>query len=163
MSLHSILADVRDNWFRYASMPLVAAAIGYVTKIAAISMMFGPITFVGVRPYLGWQGIIPRNAQRMASIVCDTLTSKLLQPRELLERLDPVRVAEVVDRPLREAVEEVVREVFEHFSPGLWAVAPTTLRRRMVKRVQDKAPMLIEEILSKVRGDVGAVFDLTAC
>jgi len=159
--LHGILTDVQANWFLYASMPLVAAAIGYGTKIAAIHMMFQPLKFVGIRPpYLGWQGIIPRNAARMATIACDTLTSRLLKPEELFDRLDPLRVAMAVDQPLRAAVEEIVHEVFEHYSPGLWTAAPASMKRTMIRRVQDKSPQLIEDIMSKIRGDLNSVFDL---
>jgi metal-dependent amidase/aminoacylase/carboxypeptidase family protein len=45
-----ILADIQENGLLYASMPLVAALIGYGTKLAAIYMMFEPIRFVGIRP-----------------------------------------------------------------------------------------------------------------
>lgn len=159
--LHGILADVQANWFLYVSMPLVAAAIGYGTKIAAIYMMFQPLKFVGIRPpYLGWQGIVPRNAARMAAIACDTLTARLLKPEELFDRLDPMRVAMAIDQPLRAAVEEIVHEVFEHYSPGLWTAAPTAMKRTMIRRVQDKSPQLIEDIMSKIRGDLSSVFDL---
>tara|TARA_R110000850_G_scaffold3151_7_gene15112 strand:+ start:24482 stop:25801 length:1320 start_codon:yes stop_codon:yes gene_type:complete len=159
--LHGILADVQANWFLYASMPLVAAAIGYGTKIAAIYMMFRPLRFIGLKPpYLGWQGIVPRNAERMASIACDTLTARLLKPEELFERLDPLRVAMAIDQPLRVAVEDIVQEVFEHYSPGLWSAAPASMKRAMIRRVQDKAPEMIEEIMAKVGSDLNAVFDL---
>jgi uncharacterized membrane protein YheB (UPF0754 family) len=158
--LHRILADVQANWFLYASMPIVAAIIGYGTKIAAIYMMFKPIDFIGIQPYFGWQGIIPRNAKRMASIACDTLTAKLLKPEELLDRLDPLRVAMELDAPLREAVQHIVHEVFEHHAPGVWTAAPTAMKRRLVKRVQDKAPELIEDLMTKVRANLGSVFDL---
>lgn len=158
--LHRILADVQANWFLYASMPIVAAVIGYGTKIAAIYMMFKPIDFIGIQPYFGWQGIIPRNAKRMASIACDTLTAKLLKPEDLLDRLDPLRVAMELDAPLREAVQHIVHEVFEHHAPGVWTAAPTAMKRRLVKRVQDKAPDLIEDLMTKVRANLGSVFDL---
>ena len=158
--LHRILADVQANWFLYASMPIVAAIIGYGTKIAAIYMMFKPIDFIGIQPYFGWQGIIPRNAKRMASIACDTLTAKLLKPEDLLDRLDPLRVAMELDAPLREAVQHIVHEVFEHHAPGVWTAAPTAMKRRLVKRVQDKAPDLIEDLMTKIRANLGSVFDL---
>lgn len=53
MSMHEILVDVQTNWILYASMPFVAAAIGYVTKIIAIWMMFNPIEFLGLDVKLG--------------------------------------------------------------------------------------------------------------
>jgi uncharacterized membrane protein YheB (UPF0754 family) len=49
--------------------------IGYGTKIVAIKMMFEPLEFFGIKPFLGWQGIIPRKAAQMSAIACDTLTS----------------------------------------------------------------------------------------
>ncbi|HTF47229.1 MAG TPA: DUF445 domain-containing protein, partial [Pseudonocardia sp.] len=72
-----ILQDVGRNWPIYASMPIIAAAIGYVTKLVAIEMMFRPLEFVGRKPFLGWQGVIPRRAAKMAGIACDTMTSQL--------------------------------------------------------------------------------------
>ncbi|MDT7661590.1 MAG: hypothetical protein QOD04_1146, partial [Pseudonocardiales bacterium] len=35
------------NWLIYASMPLLAAFIGYTTKLIAIEMMFRPVEFIG--------------------------------------------------------------------------------------------------------------------
>lgn len=70
--------------FIYLSMPVVAAAIGYLTKFVAVEMMFRPVTFRGIPPYLGWQGVIPRFAPRMAAIAVDSLMARLIDPEELL-------------------------------------------------------------------------------
>ena len=43
--LDLILADLQANWILYLSMPFVAAAIGYGTKVVAIKMMFKPLKF----------------------------------------------------------------------------------------------------------------------
>ncbi len=43
----SIVEDVTRHWYIVFSIPLVAALIGYVTKLVAIRMMFEPIEFVG--------------------------------------------------------------------------------------------------------------------
>jgi hypothetical protein len=51
-----VLRDIAENWHVYATMPVIAALIGYVTKRAAIEMMYRPLEFVGVKPFLGWQG-----------------------------------------------------------------------------------------------------------
>lgn len=51
----------------YASLPIGAALIGYVTKVVAIEMLFRPLEFRGlVNPWLGWQGQIPRRVSRVA-------------------------------------------------------------------------------------------------
>src|SRR6478736_471558 len=82
----SIVEDVRQNWYIVFSIPFVAALIGYVTKLVAIKMMFEPLEFVGRKPYLGWQGIVPRRAARMASIAVDTMTRDLITANEVVAR-----------------------------------------------------------------------------
>ena len=79
-------------------MPFIAAIIGYGTKIVAIKMMFEPIEFFGIKPFLGWQGIIPKKAAIMSAIACDTLTSRLIKPEEIFARLDPERVAQELEK-----------------------------------------------------------------
>ena len=37
-----VLADIARHWYIDLSIPLVAAAIGYLTKLVAIRMMFEP-------------------------------------------------------------------------------------------------------------------------
>ncbi len=59
--------DFGTHWQVYVTMPVIAALIGYVTKRVAIEMMFRPLEFVGIKPFLGWQGVLPANAERMAA------------------------------------------------------------------------------------------------
>ena len=118
--LNLILADVQANWALYLSMPFVAAAIGYGTKVVAIKMMFKPLQFVGWRPFFGWQGIVPGKAATMASIACDLMMERLLKPEDVFNKLDPHRVAEEIREPLIRSVEDITREVAAEYQPGLW-------------------------------------------
>ena len=155
-----IVVDVQRNWFLYASMPLVAAAIGYVTKIIAIEMMFRPIEFIGKPPYLGWQGIVPRKAAVMAGIACDTMTTKLLKPEDIFDRLDPERIAQEIEKPLMNVVEDITREVASHYSPGLWEASPETVKKMVVQRIKDDAPNMVRQIMVDIKTNIHAVFDL---
>ncbi|MBI5482265.1 MAG: DUF445 family protein [Deltaproteobacteria bacterium] len=158
----SILADLRAHWWVYASMPIVAAIIGYVTKLVAIRMMFQPIEFVGIRPWLGWQGIVPRRAARMATIACDTMTSRLVSPREIFGRLDPARVAREIEQPLLEDIEDIAQEVMDHYQPKLWTMMPDAIRRRIIDRVKADAPGVVRQVMEEVKLDLDKVFDLKA-
>ncbi|TXH06079.1 MAG: DUF445 domain-containing protein [Nevskiaceae bacterium] len=144
----------------YAAMPVIAAVIGFVTKIIAIRMMFQPLKFVGVPPYLGWQGIIPSKAGIMAGIMCDTLTRRLIQPAEVFGKLDPKRVAQEIEPPLLNAVEEITREVMGTYKPGLWESLPLALRKKLIQRIQNEAPAVIEQMMREMQGNIGGVFDL---
>ncbi|MGH3713138.1 MAG: DUF445 domain-containing protein [Micromonosporaceae bacterium] len=143
-------------------MPIVAALIGYVTKLVAIRMMFEPLTFVGIKPYLGWQGIIPRRAARMAATATDLLTTRLISPQEIMNRIDPHRVADELGEPLRRAIDDVAREVAARYQPGLWESLPEAARRGLISRVQRDAPDVIESIMDDIRTNVEEVLDLKA-
>jgi uncharacterized membrane protein YheB (UPF0754 family) len=161
MSWAEIVDDVQRNWVLYASMPIVAAIIGYVTKLVAIRMMFQPIEFVGFKPpYFGWQGIVPRNAERMATIACDTMTTRLISPRDVFGKLDPKRVAREIETPLLAAVEDITREVASQYQPGLWELLPERLRAAIVKRIKDESPEIVARIMRDIQKDIDQVFDL---
>lgn len=160
LSWAEVVADVQANWILYASMPVVAALIGYVTKIVAIRMMFQPIEFIGKPPYLGWQGIVPRKAAIMASIACDTMTQRLIKPADIFGRLDPKRVASEIEKPLLAAVEDITRDVAAHYQPGLWETAPEAVKKLIISRVASEAPKLVEQIMRDIQNNIDSVFDL---
>lgn len=158
--IEEILRDFAVNWPVYASMPVIAALIGYGTKIVAIRMMFQPVEFRGVKPFFGWQGIVPRRAARMAAIACDTMTDRLISAGEVVARLDAERIVKEIEAPLRAGIAEIAEEIAAEYQDGLWESLPEQVRRRIVRRVQDEAPSVVRELLDLVKEDVDNVFDL---
>jgi uncharacterized membrane protein YheB (UPF0754 family) len=158
--LAGIVADFAQHWPLYVSIPIVAALIGYGTKLVAIRMMFQPVEFVGVKPFLGWQGIVPKRAARMASIACDTMTEQLIKPAEVVARLDAERIAKEIEKPLLAGVEDIVREVAGHYQPGLWESLPVRVQRLVIERVQHESPRMVAAVLDLIKSDVDSVFDL---
>jgi uncharacterized membrane protein YheB (UPF0754 family) len=156
----AIAHDWRLHWYLYLSMPLIAAAIGYVTKLLAIRMMFQPLEFKGIPPYLGWQGVVPRNAERMAAIATDTMLNQLISQKEIIARLDPRRVIKEIEKPLLASIETIVHEVATQYSPGMWEALPDLVRNRIVKRIKEDAPNAVAEMLSDIRDNIETVFDL---
>ena len=82
-----INSDFGANWLIYLSMPFVAAFVGWSTKIVALEMLYRPLEFKGIGPF-GWQGIVPRRAGKVGSKTIELLTANLLNPEELLDRID---------------------------------------------------------------------------
>ena len=161
MNWAGIAADLQRNALLYASMPVVAALIGYLTKLVAIRMMFEPLEFRGLKaPWLGWQGIVPRHAARMAAVACDTMTARLLSPRDVFGRLDPYRVAREIQEPMLAAVEEITREVAAQYQPGLWQRLPERLRATLVERIKAESPDIVRRIMQDLQRDIERVFDL---
>ncbi|WP_177216910.1 DUF445 family protein [Amycolatopsis arida] len=141
-------------------MPFIAALIGYVTKRVAIEMMFRPLEFVGIRPFLGWQGVLPANAERMAAIATETLTRNLVDPKEIFARLDPEQVAREIEQPLLRVVEDVTREVMEQYQPRLWEMLPAGAQQLLLRRVRAEAPKAIAKIMREIADDIEDVLDL---
>ena len=152
--------DFLAHHWLYLSMPVIAAVIGYVTKIVAVRMMFQPMEFIGIKPYLGWQGVIPRKAEKMASISVDLITSKLIKVEEIFARLDPRQIAAEIEQPMLKAVEQITREVISQHQPGVWELLPGFVRDRLIRRVQAEAPQVVAAIMSDLRENIGQMFDL---
>ncbi|HVV12369.1 DUF445 domain-containing protein [Amycolatopsis sp.] len=141
-------------------MPFVAALIGYVTKRVAIEMMFRPLEFIGIPPFLGWQGVLPANAERMAATATEMLTSNLVDPKEIFARLDPEQIAKEIEEPLLEVVEDVTREVMEQYQPRLWEALPAGARQLLLNRVAAESPKVIAKIMREISHDIDQVLDL---
>jgi uncharacterized membrane protein YheB (UPF0754 family) len=152
--------DLAAHWAVYVSMPFIAAVIGYVTKLVAIQMMFRPITFRGVRPFLGWQGVVPRNSARMIRISAELLTSRLVDPKEIFERLDADQVAREIEIPLLLGVDEIAREVMERYHPALWEMLPLLAQDLIVKQAQAGSPAMVRRIMTEIRENIADVLDI---
>lgn len=148
-------------FWKYASMPVISAVIGYVTNVVAIKMMFHPTEFIGLwKPWLGWQGIVPRKAAKMSAIATDTITHHLLTSEEIFDRLDPDEVAAKLRQPLDEIVEALIDDVMMTHHPQIWAATPIAARATIVSRVQTEVPGAIADTVRDLRKDVNQVFDL---
>ncbi|WP_228770079.1 DUF445 family protein [Actinokineospora alba] len=155
----AILDDFSAHWHVYVSMPFIAAIIGYITKRAAIEMMFKPLEFVGVG-YLGWQGVIPRNSHRMASTAMELMTTNLIDPKEIFARLDPKKVTEELREPISRAVDEITRELLAQYQPNLWELMPQQAQRLVLSRVQAEAPRIVEKLMRELAANIEDVLDV---
>ena len=54
---------------------------------------------------------MPANAQRMATICVDLMTSKLIDPRAVFQKIDPQRVAQLLTPALEEHAQSIVEAV----------------------------------------------------
>ncbi|MFL0240794.1 DUF445 domain-containing protein [Mycobacterium sp. SMC-17] len=159
MSLTEILIDFRAHWIIYFSMPLVAAFVGWSTKIVAMEMIYRPLEFKGIGP-IGWQGIIPRRAGKVGSTTIELLTANLLKPEELLSRIDAKEAVEVLREPLSASINDIARDVAEEIRPGLWDSLPEAGRQAILNRIHAQAPRITEKMLNEMQSDLSRFVDL---
>lgn len=144
----------------YISIPLGAALVGWATKILAVKMMFEPVEFKGIPPYLGWQGQIPKRAPKMAAIAVDSITSKIINPQQLFDRIDPDELAEELREPLHDAARELVETIMMSFQPQLWRATPDQLKDLVVANVERRIPAATRSMFDQFRGQIDQIFDI---
>ena len=102
-----------SNLLLYVGPPVAGGIIGYFTNDIAIKMLFRPYKaiYIGKRQLPFTPGLIPRNQERLAKNISDTIMGSLLTPGELqnLARrlLEPERVQQGILWLLRLALDQV--------------------------------------------------------
>ncbi|GAB3869590.1 hypothetical protein GCM10029964_002130 [Kibdelosporangium lantanae] len=161
MAVSTKVHGVPADWVVYVAMPFVAAALGYVTKRIAIEMMFRPIRFVGIKgTFIGWQGVVPRNAERMIRIAAELLTSKLVDAREVVARVDGDRLVTELQAELLVRIDRITREVMARHHPGLWEALPSFARDVVVKQVQAGAPDAVRRLVDEIGANIDHLLDI---
>jgi len=76
--------DLATLWI-YVAPPVAGAIIGYFTNDIALKMLFRPYKplYIGKRQLPFTPGLIPRNQERLAKRIADTIMGSLLTPDEL--------------------------------------------------------------------------------
>ena len=161
--LSDILTEFTEHWVPYTSVVLLAALIGYVTKVVAIELMFKPIDFKGVRlgkiP-LGWQGIIPLRAAHMASVATNKIIGDLITPKDVWASIDPDRFAAEIREPLMKSMDAIIQQVAASTQPEVWGNMPGFVKDDVRRRLRERAPAAIEGIMYDVGQNVDEVLDL---
>jgi uncharacterized membrane protein YheB (UPF0754 family) len=102
-----------SHFWLYVSPPILGGVIGYFTNDIAIKMLFRPYRafYIGGRRLPFTPGLIPRNQERLALNISNTIMGSLLTPEELqnLARrlLQTERVQAAIIWLLRLAIEQV--------------------------------------------------------
>src|SRR5690606_27332187 len=114
-------SPMRDNFnIAVLFIPIIGAIIAWVTNIVAVKMMFYPTEFVGIRPFLGWQGIVPANAERLARVSNKLVMTKLLTLEELFADFKPEVFGKNLGHVIDEITEQIISEVAETRAATMW-------------------------------------------
>lgn len=147
-----------DFW-KYASIPVVAGVIGWFTNWVAIVMTFRPLEFVGFKPLLGWQGIIPSKAAKMAATFVDSTMSRLGTFPELFRYMEPERIAAQIDRTMQPRLVDYTDDVMTRTNPVLWDNLPAFVKEIVYAGVKEKMPMLVDNLMRDIEGQVDNLLD----
>jgi uncharacterized membrane protein YheB (UPF0754 family) len=156
-------------WWSYFTIPWIAAVIGYVTNVVALWMTFWPIEFWGIpifrikdQPwgFIGWQGIIPTKAEKMATISFELFTKRLFNLREIFHRLDPDRFAAVMEDGVLLMLDKVINEVALQYMPNVWNSLPKQVRDDIVVVAHNDCGVFLSEFMKDMQDHVDDVVDI---
>jgi uncharacterized membrane protein YheB (UPF0754 family) len=142
------------------SIPLVSAFVGWFTNVVAVRMMFYPTNFVGLPPFLGWQGIVPANAKRLAQYSIRLITTRLVSLTELFDGFSGEDFAKNLDGVVDDVTEQVVREVAEKHAPELWANAGEYMQQQVRAKIREEVRGVAIRIAEDLGSNITEILDL---
>lgn len=150
----------QPDFWKYASIPFVAGAVGWITNWMAVQMTFYPLDPVGWPPFFGWQGIIPSKVIKMADIVVDKTLQKLGSLDEFFREMEPEKIAAHLTRSTQARIEEYTDEVMTERNGVLWENLPLVVRRRVYNRARRAVPELMDNLVDDISNNIEHLVDL---
>ncbi len=147
-------------WYLLGLIPLISGGIGYITNVVAVKMMFYPTEFVGVRPFLGWQGIVPANAVRLARKGLQLVTARLLKVHEVLQNVSPDVFLQPVEEELRARSRQILDEQAQKRFAPMWSALGDTAKAQIYEVAFTEVRTMSREVISQIMGQIGDLLDL---
>ncbi|MDX1805194.1 MAG: hypothetical protein R3292_14075 [Alcanivorax sp.] len=153
------LLSYPDFW-KYVSIPFIAGAVGWITNWMAVQMTFYPLEFLGIRPFFGWQGIIPSKVEKMAGIVVDKALSKLGSLDEFFREMEPEKISAHLTRTIQARIEEYTDEVMTERNAVLWENLPLVVRKRVYSRARRAIPAVMDNVVDDISRNLESLVDM---
>ena len=155
-----LLARIQDNWI-VLLIPLISAMVGWFTNVVAIKMMFHPVEFFGIPPYLGWQGVIPANALRLAKVSNTLITDKLLSLRQLFdETFNADSFTGKLDAVIDDVTEQIIDEVANNHARAMWDNAGEFMQNKVRQRVRAEVVEVSHAIALDMADNIDRIMDI---
>jgi uncharacterized membrane protein YheB (UPF0754 family) len=142
------------------SIPLISAIVGWATNFLALKMMFYPIEFIGIKPFFGWQGLIPAKRQEMAEIEVELVLGKLLSVQELASRVDSKELTKAMQRRLKQVLRRIVNDVMRECAPQLWAALPIHGKNLVYARIEADIPNVVNNMVNDFKHNIEEIIDI---
>ncbi len=153
-----------DNFIEYLpyiAIPFISGFVGWGTNVLALKMTFYPIDYIGIRPF-GWQGIVPSKAKKMATISVDLMADKLINIKELFDRLDSSKISELMEPGMNRLTKKIVNEIIESQVPLLKRTIPNKYKQKIYAKINEEIPDIISRLMTDIKEEIRELLDLKA-
>ncbi len=172
-------------WLELITVPLFTGIIGYITNWTGVLMLFKTVQFHGFRvpgqhviyPYLprrvqvlpiygdggrrlGWQGMVPSRADKMASIAVDTGLAKLGSVSDFYREMDPDKLAAHFAVLAEQEIDAIIESLMVRENPQLWANLPAPIKDVVRARVHEQLPDVSRELTQKLGENIEQLLDV---
>lgn len=143
------------EWALLGSIPIVACLFTWFHIWLAIQMMFKPLNFFGCCQCapgvgLGWQGVVPRKAVKMAQTTYECGRPYLDGPRDWMNRVDARKLVAETRSQLASIVSGALDEVAAIHFPRTWNAMPLGVRRGIIDNALDRIQATSPELWRKI-------------
>src|SRR5262245_58608252 len=108
---------------------------------------------------LGWQGIVPSRADKMASIAVDKGLAKLGSISDFYRELEPDKLAEHLAAIAQAEIRDVVETIMRKETPRLWNDLPPVVKEAVFARVRSQLPGIVRHITDEIGENVDQLID----
>ncbi|GBF48701.1 hypothetical protein LPTSP4_02010 [Leptospira ryugenii] len=137
-----------SNIFFYS---LLYAYIGCVTNWLAVQMMFYPLHFRGFFSVIGWQGVIPKKSQTMASHLWKIIQNSIAKDSKWELKIHEVQAEETLREPLSNLACEQIFLHLERNFPKQTSAMSTGIRMEIKQRIVMETENWINKYMLQLR------------
>mmetsp|Transcript_16080 Transcript_16080/g.18809 ORF Transcript_16080/g.18809 Transcript_16080/m.18809 type:complete len:481 (+) Transcript_16080:279-1721(+) len=162
--------------FAYASIPFVSGFVGFITNWLALKMTFYPVYFFGIElcgkysrlkdqpaGCIGWQGIVPTKAAKMASMSVKLMTEKLFDVKEIFNRIEKEKAAIHMKKGFETSIGAIIDDVSDKFvisNETAWKRTELAVKQQLIDWALAELPGFTEDFMGDLIENLDDVYDL---
>ncbi|WP_169588725.1 hypothetical protein [Antrihabitans stalactiti] len=179
-----MLHQYNTLWVELITVPLFTGIIGYITNWTGVLMLFKPLEFHGVKvpglriafPLLpkrvqvlplfrsdgriGWQGIVPSRADKMASLAVDKGLAKLGSVSDFYQTMEPDKIAAHFTRIAEAEIRNLVEKIIERENPAMWRNMPGPIKEAVHARIKQQLPQIVDSLKDDIGDNIDELIDV---
>mmetsp|Transcript_116743 Transcript_116743/g.183580 ORF Transcript_116743/g.183580 Transcript_116743/m.183580 type:complete len:356 (+) Transcript_116743:77-1144(+) len=128
----------------FGSIPIVALLFTWFHIWLAIQMMFRPIHFFGIWQYkstgvgIGWQGVVPRKAEKMAKTAFAQARKYMNGPGSWFDKVNAYDMVERIRPYVKKVLSSTLTEAARKYYPEAWELLGDDVKEELVLAALEK-------------------------
>ncbi|MGC1508739.1 hypothetical protein FT643_02635 [Ketobacter sp. MCCC 1A13808] len=131
-------------------LPVLLGTAGWGTIKLVRFLAIHPQRFIGIKPYLGWQGYFFTNKNRYIDLWSRGVLEKLGGLQQIFELIGPEKVVTHQLNYLRPQIDGILDQIMSEKNAVLWENLPILIKNRFYARAHRLLPRIIDDIVEEL-------------